>query len=175
MARSLQNWNPQLEQMKMSVSCYSQQLQVYLTASVWGPFSRRGDPRAWVVILRLSLGLLVVPKTRKRKCQLGYRYRSRRMLGKEPEMLGMIPNIRNLKGHPNEVRWGWLQYSPTSARAHTMLTLFLKSEKRGFSCWPEHHPDYSSKSVCPGACTPCTTMWLFTHTRTHTQSHSPPE
>lgn len=63
-----------------------------------------GNPRVWVVILRLSLGLLVVPKTRKRTCQLGYRYRIRRMLDKEPEMLGMIPNIQDLKGHPNEVR-----------------------------------------------------------------------
>lgn len=44
MARSLQNWNPQLEQMKMSVSCYSQQLQVYLTASVWGLLAGGGTP-----------------------------------------------------------------------------------------------------------------------------------
>ena len=92
------------------------------------------------------------------------------MLGKEPEMLGVIPNIRNLKGHPNEVRWGWLQYSPVSARAHTMPKLFLKSKRGASSCWPERHPDYNSNSVCPGAFTLCTTMWLCIHT--HTQSHT---
>lgn len=39
---------------------------VYPTASVWGPVAE-GDLRARVVILRLSLELLIIPKMRKRK------------------------------------------------------------------------------------------------------------
>lgn len=169
MARSLQNWNPQLEQMKIPVSCYSQQLQVYLRVSVWGLLARGGDPRAWVVILRLSLGLFVVPKTRKRKCQLGYRYRIRRMLDKEPEMLGMIPNIRDLKGHPNEVRWGWLQYSPMSARAYTMPKLFLKSKKGGLLLPADQRAiQITAQNLCALGLSPHAPQCDFLHTHTHT-------